>query len=280
MGNIEVRMTIRKSTAAVVVFLALAAATGAAFAPGPAGSHTPRKIIISADGRTLTLSTTAATVGEALAEAGIAAGKPDKVFPDADTPVTDGLRVRVTRITTQTVSVDEPVLRETVRIATGSLRPGFARIMQHGLDGKRLATYKLTFADGRRVMKELAAAKVLKAAQPRIIEYGRGSSLPSRGFYSRQVMAMDATAYDPGPRSCGRYASGRTATGMRAGKGVVAVDPRVIRLGSRLYVEGYGFAVAGDTGGSIKGKRIDLGQNTYRHAKQFGRRKVVVHVID
>jgi len=67
---------------------------------------------------------------------------------------------------------------------------------------------------------------------------------------------------------------------MRAGKGVVAVDPRVIRLGSRLYVEGYGFAVAGDTGGSIKGKRIDLGQNTYRHAKQFGRRKVVVHVID
>ena len=46
---------------------------------------------------------------------------------------------------------------------------------------------------------------------------------------------------------------------MRAGYGVVAVDPRVIHLGSKLYIEGYGYAIAGDTGGAVKGYIIDLG---------------------
>jgi 3D (Asp-Asp-Asp) domain-containing protein len=66
---------------------------------------------------------------------------------------------------------------------------------------------------------------------------------------------------------------------MRAGYGVVAVDPRHIPLGSRLYIEGYGFAIAGDTGGAIKGHRIDLGYGNYRAARSFGRKKVTVHVL-
>jgi 3D (Asp-Asp-Asp) domain-containing protein len=91
---------------------------------------------------------------------------------------------------------------------------------------------------------------------------------------------MIATGYDPGPRSCGKYASGWTAIGMRAGRGVVAVDPRIIPLGTRLYVEGYGYAIAGDVGGAIKGYRIDLGHNTYGEARQVGRRRVRVYVLD
>ena len=94
------------------------------------------------------------------------------------------------------------------------------------------------------------------------------------------MLIMVATAYDPGPRSCGRYASGWTAIGMRAGKGVVAVDPSVIPLGTRLYIEGYGPAVAGDVGRAIKGRRIDLGYGTYREAIAWGRRTVRVYVLD
>jgi 3D (Asp-Asp-Asp) domain-containing protein len=60
----------------------------------------------------------------------------------------------------------------------------------------------------------------------------------------------------------------------------VAVDPRVIPLRSRLYVEGYGLAIAGDTGRAIKGNRIDLGFNTYREAMRFGRRSVIVHILE
>lgn len=104
--------------------------------------------------------------------------------------------------------------------------------------------------------------------------------LASRGLIRQaSYMDMEATAYDPGPISCGPYANGYTATGLRAGRGIVAVDPRVIPLGTRVYVEGYGFAVAADIGSAIKGNRIDLGYPTYREALQFGRHPVRVYLL-
>jgi len=93
---------------------------------------------------------------------------------------------------------------------------------------------------------------------------------------STTVMRMLATAYTA---YCGGRCSGRTALGWAAGYGIVAVDPRVIPLRSRLYIPGYGYAVAGDTGGSIRGSRIDLGFNTYRDAREFGRRDVTVYIL-
>lgn len=70
-----------------------------------------------------------------------------------------------------------------------------------------------------------------------------------------------------------------TALGRRAGYGIVAVDPRVIPIGTHLYIPGYGSAIAGDTGGDIVGNRIDLGFNTQRDAMLFGRRPVTVYRI-
>jgi 3D (Asp-Asp-Asp) domain-containing protein len=61
---------------------------------------------------------------------------------------------------------------------------------------------------------------------------------------------------------------------------VVAVDPKFIPLGTRLYVDGYGHAVAGDTGGAIKGAKIDLGFDSNAEAIRFGRRKVTVRILD
>jgi 3D (Asp-Asp-Asp) domain-containing protein len=87
---------------------------------------------------------------------------------------------------------------------------------------------------------------------------------------------MEATAYAPWH---GKGVDGTTAIGLRAGYGVVAVDPRVIPLRSVLYIEGYGRAIAGDTGGAIKGHRIDLGFATAREAYRFGRRPVRVYVL-
>ena len=78
--------------------------------------------------------------------------------------------------------------------------------------------------------------------------------------------------------SCGND-SGNTAIGLQAGYGVVAVDPDVIGLGARLYIEDYGYAVAGDTGGAIKGNRIDLGFLTLEECYAWGRRDVKVYVL-
>ena len=61
--------------------------------------------------------------------------------------------------------------------------------------------------------------------------------------------------------------------------GMVSVDPNVIPLGSQLYIEGYGYAVAADTGGGIVGNRIDLAMDSVSDALNFGRRDVVVHVL-
>ena len=93
---------------------------------------------------------------------------------------------------------------------------------------------------------------------------------PSRGRVVRTHI-MEATAYT--------WTGSRTATGTWPSRGTVAVDPNVIPLGAELYVEGYGPAVAADTGGDIKGQRIDLYMESYEEAIQFGRRQVLVEVL-
>jgi len=107
--------------------------------------------------------------------------------------------------------------------------------------------------------------------------------LSGRSGYWRSWHApleMEATAYEPGPRSCGKWATGYTATGIKAQKGIVAVDERVIPLGTRLYIPGYGFALAADRGSAIKGTRIDLCFDTYAEAIRFGRRRMNVYRLD
>ena len=92
---------------------------------------------------------------------------------------------------------------------------------------------------------------------------------------------MSASAYTAA--SSGKSESsksyGITATGIRAERGVVAVDPKVIPLGSKLYIVGYGFALAADTGPSIKGNKIDLYYETLSEARKFGRQNVKVYLL-
>ena len=80
-------------------------------------------------------------------------------------------------------------------------------------------------------------------------------NLPSGDLTYTKKLRVFATSYDPFCPGCSAY----TATGLKAGYGVIAVDPNVIPLGSKVYVPGYGEAIAGDTGGAIKGAVIDLG---------------------
>ncbi len=101
--------------------------------------------------------------------------------------------------------------------------------------------------------------------------------VPVTGRPTGKVMMMVATAYSP--QEPGLDES--TASGMRATRGVVAVDPRVIPLGTRLHVEGYGNCIAGDTGSAIKGNRIDLCFDTLEEMEAFGGyRTVRVEILD
>ena len=87
---------------------------------------------------------------------------------------------------------------------------------------------------------------------------------------------MVATAYLPTDGE-GR---GITYTGTRARYGEIAVDPRVIPLGTKVFIPGYGIAVAEDTGGDILGNRIDLCMESYDSCMAFGRRTVQVYILE
>jgi 3D (Asp-Asp-Asp) domain-containing protein len=89
----------------------------------------------------------------------------------------------------------------------------------------------------------------------------------------REYLVVEATAYYPGPNNYGGGVGSRTAIGMVAQRGIIAVDPSVIPLGTKLFIDGYGYGVAGDTGGAIQGLRVDLCYNTYDEAMRYGRQR-------
>ena len=98
----------------------------------------------------------------------------------------------------------------------------------------------------------------------------------------KQVLDISATAYAPGPHDNGKWGN-KTHIGSQVRPGVIAVDPNIIPLGSRVYIQypdGHGeYAVAEDTGGAIKGHKVDIAKWTVNEAQDFGIQKVKVYVI-
>lgn len=137
--------------------------------------------------------------------------------------------------------------------------------------------YRVAVVDGVTARQTLIGERVLRTPLDQLVHMGTWVRTASRGLFAGyEYLDMVATAYAP---HCCQGVGEITATGMRAGPGVVAVDPAVIPLGSRVYVEGYGHAVAGDIGGAIKGRRIDLGFATKNGALQYGVRRVRVYLL-
>lgn len=155
---------------------------------------------------------------------------------------------------------------------------GEEQVLAEGEDGQKITTYKITFykhastLDGgpegdssevRQTGEEFSREIVnIQTIEPNKRVVARGTKVvwkildtPDGTISYWKKLRVWATHYDSKCPGCNEW----TATGMRAGKGVIAVDPKVIKLGSKVYIPGYGFAVAGDTGGSIRGNIIDLG---------------------
>ena len=227
------------------------------------------------------VSPAGATVGDALTALGITLGPGDRVYPPAGTPLTPAMRVTVVRREWQSwvESRPIPVTSETVNDTT--LFKGQRVLRSTGRPGTEQRTVNVLYADGRLRTMLVGGWSVAQAPAPRITAVGTRAMVASRGaFAGREYVVFEATAYYPGPNNFGGGVGPRTAIGIAAERGVVAVDPSVIRLGSHLYIEGYGYAIAGDTGGNIQGRRIDLCYNTYSEAMQFGRRPVRVFILD
>jgi 3D (Asp-Asp-Asp) domain-containing protein len=161
------------------------------------------------------------------------------------------------------------------------LARGKERVLREGLDGLKEVVYEVITENGCEVAREAVDERVIRPAKTQVSRIGtRRESLAKNRLVAEDVIWMEATAYDPGPESNGRFTGMPTAYGLKVGFGVVAVDPKVIPLGTELFIEGYGYAIAGDTGGAIKNMRIDLGYDTRREALRFGRREVKVYILN
>lgn len=149
-----------------------------------------------------------------------------------------------------------------------------------GVPGATKVTYQVTWHNGKPAGKKALFSTRVDAVDQVIYIGTQGRSTSRSGFVreSAKIMTMVATGYDTSQETI-PGGNGMTASGIPAEFGIVAVDPRVIPLGTSLYIEGYGYALAADTGGAIKGNRIDLCFDSRDEANAFGRRKVRVHIL-
>lgn len=218
------------------------------------------------------------TVKDLLEEQQVTLDSDDIVQPALETPIKNRQRIVITRVDKQQFVVEEEVPYETVRQPSDQLFKGEEKVTQPGINGLDKLVYQRVLHNGQQVSEQLIERITVREPQAKIIAVGRRNPIQvaSRSLDAPRsvsgTISMVATAYT--------YTGNNTASGVPPRYGVVAVDPNVIPLGTKLYVEGYGEAVALDRGSAIKGARIDLFFPTRAEAVQWGRRTVKVHIIE
>lgn len=251
-------------------------------------------VSLSVDGKQLKLKTVKNTVEEVLIERKVKLNRLDKISPQLDEKVKEGLNVKITRVEEKVIENKERINFAKEVKKTDKYETGTKKVIQDGQVGEKLISTKIRYEDGKEVSKKVIGEKVVKKPINEILAIGTLNLIrPSRGDkslpamnYSRKIK-VKATAYTADYNHLGYkddpYA-GMTASGKRArrnpgGYSTIAVDPRVIPLGTKVYVEGYGLAIAEDTGGAIKGNKIDLYMDTYPQTRNWGVRTVNIYIL-
>ena len=245
-------------------------------------------------------STFALTVEDFLEERQITLGEQDSISLPGSALIRDGLTLKINRVYTVEETVTEVTDYETKRETSIDLYRGGTKVKTPGEKGLAEITYSCTYENGVLVNKEEISRNVLKEAVTEVILEG------SKGNYQAEVEAAvlnnsgsgdnyfidhngnkvyyksrlygEATAY------C--IPNGITSVGLPVGRGIVAVDPKVIPYGSKLYITNgsycYGYAIAADTGGAMLSGRVltDLYMDSIDECFQFGRRDMNIYIIE
>ena len=137
------------------------------------------------------------------------------------------------------------------------------------------------YKDEIRTLEEQLSFKKANTKQAALVEAKHTGSTKKASAPSGRTMTVEATGYIA---MCSEGCTGITATGMDLRKNpnakVIAVDPSVIPLGTRVYVPGYGEAIAADTGGAINGSKIDVHFPNTKTARDWGRRSIQITILD
>lgn len=241
-----------------------------------------KRVVLDVNGKRRKVWVVAGKVGRAVEELGIDTSADIRLHPKSGAKIASGMTIKVKLLNRWIEKIQTDVAFGTKRQDDSSLAKGSTRVAQAGKLGIKETVIEHVMAGRQEIEKIVRSDKIVAAPVDELVKVGTrvpratvasAPPAPSRGGRSMVMAASAYAAYTGG-------AGGRTATGTGVYKGIVAVDPRVIPLGTKLYIDGYGSAIAADTGGAIKGNRIDLGFATAGEAYQFGRQTVNVRVLD
>jgi len=208
---------------------------------------------------------------EALKEQGIEFKEGvDEITPALDTKIEKDLTIQLVKVEVVSEVATEAINFDVITQEDESLDVGVEEIVQDGAIGEKEITYEVIKKDGKEISRDIVSSKVTKEPVNKIVAEGTRRVLASRNgnLEYQDVIYCEATAY---------YSGTITATGTApvynpSGISTIAVDPRVIPLGSLVYVEGYGKAIAADTGGAINGNIVDVFVDSYDTAINWGRK--------
>ena len=240
----------------------------------------PKSYHIKDGDKTLIAEASGYTVADVLDNLDIKLNKLDRVSLPLDEIAKEGMEIKIDRVVVENLENKIEIPFETESRENKDMFEGEKKVITKGEVGQKIESLKNTYVNGLLETTEVLKSEITKDPVKEVVEVGtkKGTVAPN-GKDAKRVIVMQATAYDP-------TAGSKTAMGTRARVGAVAVDPKVIPLGSKLYIESmdgfasYGYATAEDTGGAIKGNRIDLFYNSNAEANRFGRRNVKVYVLD
>lgn len=232
------------------------------------------------------------TVKDALAKAEITIWQDDLVKPAMSTQLTSGMNITYQQVSYKYEEKTETVAYKTVKINNSTMLKGTTKVTQSGVNGAKTVKYKLVYVDGKLTGKEVINTIITKSAVNEIVAVGTKvkttttTSTTTTTTATGSNITISATAQAAGVTSsmvkktisaettAYTHTGYRTATGTWPKVGTVAVDPKLIPYGTKMYIEGYGFATAEDTGGFIKwstGYAIDLFMETEAECIIYGR---------
>lgn len=230
---------------------------------------------------------TSTTVADFLKQQGIILNELDRVEPGLNDQVKEKGTVKIVRVEKVTDVVEEPINFAVISKKDSNLPKGKEKIVTEGKKGLKSKQFVVIKENGKEVKRTLLFEKLIREKQDQVIAVGtknlvaqvsRGSD-PSANSSGRELW-VSSTAYTASCNGC----SGITATGFNLrnnpGAKIIAVDPRIIPLGSKVYVEGYGYAIAADTGSSVRGNKVDVFFSTKSQAYKWGVRKVKIRILN
>ena len=246
---------------------------------------------VQADGLSTLVHMTEGTVADALDKAEVTVGDLDRVSYKVKTPIKEGMLIKVDRVAYEEYTVTETIPYETKYRYTAVLQPGVTKLDKEGANGKRTLTYRKIIVNGEVTETKVIDENVTKQPVTRVMMKGSDYGTPiSKAPFK---VALDSKNQPVNYKQkfsgrCTAYATGTIgASGMRTGVGTVAVNPKKIPYGTKLWITSadgkfvYGYAVAVDTGSFIKDGRTvaDLYMGSYQECCWFGARNLNVYVI-